>query len=274
MEMTNPPGTLLKMIFVQTPSKLWEFAASEALFFLIEEKPHEAEDHTVKEPTGSPSKQWMHFKYLLDPVSIHVSMMWREAQLITSEEKQPLMVHLKDACLLYKARCLLDVSTLCPTLTRSCIFWIDIKNKERWGRGGLLLLSLSIVSDCLRPHGLQASQSFTVSWRLLKLMSIELMMASNHLILCCPLLLLPSIFPLIRVFCKKRVDEKKEMKGNKKRKRRRKNKENEQTFTSAHHWNLDSLSSVWTVIWEYTVTLVKNCWASYGRKQMTLYFKC
>ena len=38
------------------------------------------------------------------------------------------------------------------------------------------------------------------SWTLLKLMSIELMMPSNHLILCHPLLLLPSIFPSIRVF--------------------------------------------------------------------------
>ena len=46
----------------------------------------------------------------------------------------------------------------------------------------------------------QASQSFTISWSLLKLMSIELVMPSNHLILCCPLLLLPSIFPSIRVF--------------------------------------------------------------------------
>ena len=45
----------------------------------------------------------------------------------------------------------------------------------------------------------QASLSFTISWSLLKLMSIELVMASNHLILCCPLLLLPSIFPSIRV---------------------------------------------------------------------------
>ena len=41
---------------------------------------------------------------------------------------------------------------------------------------------------------------FTVSWSLLKLMSIELMMPSNHLILCCPLLLLASIFHIIRVF--------------------------------------------------------------------------
>ena len=42
--------------------------------------------------------------------------------------------------------------------------------------------------------------SFTVSWSLLNLMSIELMMPSNHLILYHPLLLLPSIFPSIRVF--------------------------------------------------------------------------
>ena len=46
----------------------------------------------------------------------------------------------------------------------------------------------------------QASLSFTISQSLLKLMSIELVMPSNHLILCCPLLLLPSIFPSNRVF--------------------------------------------------------------------------
>ena len=46
----------------------------------------------------------------------------------------------------------------------------------------------------------QAPLSFTISWSLLKLMSIESAMPSNHLILCCPLLLLPSIFPSIRVF--------------------------------------------------------------------------
>ena len=46
----------------------------------------------------------------------------------------------------------------------------------------------------------QASLSFTISQSLLKLMSIELMMLSKHLILCRPLLLLPSIFPSIRVF--------------------------------------------------------------------------
>ena len=47
---------------------------------------------------------------------------------------------------------------------------------------------------------LQASLFITSSQTLLKLTSIELVMPSNHLILCCPLLLLPSIFPSIRVF--------------------------------------------------------------------------
>ena len=45
----------------------------------------------------------------------------------------------------------------------------------------------------------QASLSFTISQSLLKLVSTESVMPSNHLILCCPLLLLPSIFPSIRV---------------------------------------------------------------------------
>ena len=48
----------------------------------------------------------------------------------------------------------------------------------------------------------QASLSFTNFWSLLKLMYIESVMLSNHLILCHPLLLLPSIFPSIRVFSK------------------------------------------------------------------------
>ena len=46
----------------------------------------------------------------------------------------------------------------------------------------------------------QASLSISNSQRLSKLMSIESVMPSNHLIFCCPLLLLPSIFPSIRVF--------------------------------------------------------------------------
>ena len=60
--------------------------------------------------------------------------------------------------------------------------------------------------DYLRPHGLQfpclhqASLSFTISQSLLKFVSIELVMLSNHFIFCRPFLLLPSIFPSTRVF--------------------------------------------------------------------------
>ena len=49
----------------------------------------------------------------------------------------------------------------------------------------------------------QAPLSFTISQSLFRLMSIELMVLFNHFILCCPLLLLPSIFPSIRVFSSK-----------------------------------------------------------------------
>ena len=51
----------------------------------------------------------------------------------------------------------------------------------------------------------QASLSITNAWSLLRLMSIESVMPSNHLILCRPLLLLPSIFPSIRVFSNESV---------------------------------------------------------------------
>ena len=51
-----------------------------------------------------------------------------------------------------------------------------------------------------RTAAFQASLSFTNSWSLRKFMSIESVMMSNHLILCCLLLLLPSVFPSIRVF--------------------------------------------------------------------------
>ena len=60
--------------------------------------------------------------------------------------------------------------------------------------------SCSVVSGSLRPHEpLQASLSITNSRSSPKPMSIKSVMPSNHLILCCPLFLLPSIFPSIRV---------------------------------------------------------------------------
>ena len=64
------------------------------------------------------------------------------------------------------------------------------------------------MSSSLQPQwtaALQASLSITNSRSLLKLMSIKSVMPSNHLILCHPLLLLPSIFPSIRVFSSESV---------------------------------------------------------------------
>ena len=67
-----------------------------------------------------------------------------------------------------------------------------------------LVQSLSQVQLFVTPWAAarQASLSITNSWSLLKLMSIQSVMPSNHHILCRPLLLLPSIFPSIRVFSK------------------------------------------------------------------------
>ena len=68
---------------------------------------------------------------------------------------------------------------------------------NRWGKIGN---SDRLVSSAPWIAAHQASLSFTISPSLLRLMSIESVMPSNHLILCCPLLFLPSIFPSIRVF--------------------------------------------------------------------------
>ena len=71
----------------------------------------------------------------------------------------------------------------------------------------LSVQSLSRVQLFATPWNavFQASLSIANSRSLLKLMSIELVMRSNHLILCCPLLLPPSIFPSIRVFSNESV---------------------------------------------------------------------
>ena len=74
-----------------------------------------------------------------------------------------------------------------------------------WGYGGHAISSVQLLSCVwlfMTPWtaARQASLSVTNSLSLLKLMSIKLVMLSNHLILCHPLFLLPSIFPSIRVF--------------------------------------------------------------------------
>ena len=69
-------------------------------------------------------------------------------------------------------------------------------------RTAIVVQSLSHVWLFVTPGTVarQASLSFTISWSLLKFMSIEPVMPPNHLIICCPLLILLSIFPSIRVF--------------------------------------------------------------------------
>ena len=82
-----------------------------------------------------------------------------------------------------------------------------------WPHGGCFITSyqpvqsLSCVWLFVIPltAARKASLSITISWRLLKLMSIESVVRSNHLILCRPLLLLPSDFPSIRVFSNESV---------------------------------------------------------------------
>ena len=76
------------------------------------------------------------------------------------------------------------------------------KNHGIWSHQFSSVQSLSHVRLFVTPWtaACQASLSITNSWSLLKLMSIESVMPSNHLILCHALLLLPSIFPSIRVF--------------------------------------------------------------------------
>ena len=81
---------------------------------------------------------------------------------------------------------------------------------HRFQRGSGLLSSIQSLSRTrlsMTPWtaACQASLFITNSWSLLKLMSIELVMPSNHLIPCHPLLLPPSIFPSIRVFSSEAV---------------------------------------------------------------------
>ena len=64
----------------------------------------------------------------------------------------------------------------------------------------------SVAQSCptlCDPMDCQASLSFTISWSLPRFMTTESMMPSNHLIICCPLLLLTSVFPRIMVFSSK-----------------------------------------------------------------------
>ena len=91
-------------------------------------------------------------------------------------------------------------------VTSLCIHWFLSSRNPKYPQIISVQL-LSLVQLFVTPWtaACQASLSITKSWSLLKLISIELVMPSNHLILCHPLLLLPSIFPSIRVFSNESV---------------------------------------------------------------------
>ena len=101
------------------------------------------------------------------------------------------------------------------------LFWVNLHIKRKQGSKLILLFLIPVYWHCLLKRlfnssvqfisvthvqlfvtpwtaARQASLSITKSRSLLKLMSIQLMVPSNHLILCCPLILLPAIFPSLR----------------------------------------------------------------------------
>ena len=107
-------------------------------------------------------------------------------------------------CLLLRTKKCTDTQTKFCRWARNCNYYSLIPHFIKffdWQTGNTFFCSVyfnrSVVFNSLKR---QASLSITNSQSLLKLMSIKSMMPSNHLILCRPLLLLPSIFPSIRVF--------------------------------------------------------------------------
>ena len=86
-----------------------------------------------------------------------------------------------------------------------CLFSISIIILRSIRLFSSVQIGCSVMSNSLRPHGLHAGPAITNSWSLLKLMPIKSVMPSNHLILCYPLLLLPSIFPSFRDFSQESV---------------------------------------------------------------------
>ena len=101
----------------------------------------------------------------------------------------------------------LRYGSIVTSLSNKVLFQSDLWKYALYDHNRLLLLfSHSVLSDSLQPPWTaedQASLSFTISQSLLKLMSNESVNPSNHLILCHPLLLLPSIFPSIKAFSNK-----------------------------------------------------------------------
>ena len=113
----------------------------------------------------------------------------------------------------YFLKIFININNFCPnSILKMQIFQASCHHctaqRSQYHTVGLVLENRFVVQllSCVRLFATpwvaahQASLSFTIFWSLLKLMSIESVMLSNHFILYCPILLLPSMFPSIRVF--------------------------------------------------------------------------
>ena len=85
-------------------------------------------------------------------------------------------------------------------LLRQILYQLSYQGSPTWNISSVQLLSHVLLFTTPWSAAHQASLSIANSWSFLKLMSVESVMPSNHLILCHPLLFLPLIFPSIRVF--------------------------------------------------------------------------
>ena len=112
--------------------------------------------------------------------------------------KEPDMEHEPAYSLNHYWEAILEEFSLLAVLEFMLFLYVELSSVQ---------FSRSVVSDSETPWTVahQASLSIINSWSLLKHMSIALVMQSNHLILCHPLLLLPPIFPSIRVFSNESV---------------------------------------------------------------------
>jgi len=137
--------------------------------------------------------------YLFKCVSVYASMLLCPFVLSSLSSPQPLSVSLFSTSA--------SPSLLCKQVHQHHPSRFHIYVPIHGTSNTLLLFSLWVMSDSAIPWTAtcQTFLSFAISWSLLRRMSTQSVMPSNHLILCCPLFLLPSILPSIRVFSNESV---------------------------------------------------------------------
>ena len=150
--------------------------------------------------------------------------------------------------ILYETKLAFWVSYQCQSQTvhEFCILDTDLWNQFR----SVQLLSVWLFATPWTAAR-QASLSITNSWSLLKLMSIESVMPSNHLIFCRHLLLLPSIFPSIRVFLSLYINQ-----------------------SGAHWWSALSLRNLCNSIFHFPIETTKELQLHEWRLNFFSWFYC